>query len=273
MIWLVLVLMVAVALAFLLPPLLRPAAASTSRADYDLMVYKDQLAEIGRDVERGLLTADQAEAARTEVSRRMLGAADAEKGQAKPKAGGRGAAVAVAVLVPLVAFGFYVLLGSPGLPDQPYSGRSGQIAEMQGQAAQVEAMVAQLAAKLEKNPGDAKGWSMLGRSWRVLGETDKAAEAYKKAMKLSPKDVQPRLDYAAMLLEKAEALTPDIVMVMRDILALDPDQQDALYFTGLAELQLGNKVKARAMWTRLLKQIPADSPERGEIMKMIEQAK
>lgn len=274
MIWLVFALMVATALAFLLLPLLRPTAAvAAARVDYDLAVYKDQLTEIGRDVERGLLTPDQAEAARTEVSRRMLAAADGEKGQGKaPTGNGRGAAIAIALAVPLVAFGFYVVLGAPDLPDQPYAGRAGQIDQAQGQAAQIRAMVAQLSDRLEKNPGDGKGWAMLGRSWRVLGDTGKAAEAFKKAVALLPKEVQPRLEYAALLLDQTDTLTPEIVVLMREILALDPNQADALYFMGMAELQIGNKVKAREMWTRLLQQLPADSPEHGEIMKLMEQA-
>jgi cytochrome c-type biogenesis protein CcmH len=275
MIWLVFALMVAVALGFLLWPLLRPTGAvASARIEYDLTVYKDQLAEIGRDVERGLLTPDQAEAARTEVSRRMLTAADGEKGQSKATSSrGRGAALAIALALPLVAFGFYVFLGAPHLPDQPYSARSGQLAKAQGQAAQIQAMVAQLSERLEKTPGDGKGWAMLGRSWRVLGDSEKAAAAFKKAVALLPDEVQPRLEYAALLLDQTDTLTPEIVVLMREILALDANQADALYFMGMAELQIGNKAKAREMWTRLLQQIPADSPERGEIIKMMEQAK
>jgi cytochrome c-type biogenesis protein CcmH len=273
MIWVVFAAMVAAALGLLLPPLLRPRTAAAARADYDLTVYKDQLAEIGRDVDRGLLTAGQAEAARTEVQRRILAAADGATAKAAPAPVSRTMIAAVAVLVPAVAFGFYSLLGSPWLPDRPFAERKADLTEKARQMSMVQAMVQQLAARLEQNPDDGKGWAMLGRSWRVLGEPEKAAAAYRKAITLLPKEVEPRLEYVGMLLDQAQELTPEAVTLLRQVLAIDPDQPDALYFVGQAEAEIGNADKARALWTRLLSRLPPDSPERDQVQKMIDGAK
>ncbi len=278
MIWIVFAALTVATVALLLWPLLRarqPAAAA-SRAAYDLTVYKDQLAEVEREVERGTLTADQADAARTEIQRRIL--ALGELGQGGKTTRGRVLAAAAAVLavVPLTGFGIYTVIGQPHLPDQPYSARAGKIAEMQDQAALIQNMVAQLTARLEKDPNDGKGWAMLGRSLRVMGQMDKAKQAYAKAVALVPGDIQTRLEYGALLLAEVPqggALPPDFVRLMREIVAVDPKNPDALYFSGLAEAQTGNPKKARDYWTRLLVLLPEGSEERQEVQSQLDALK
>lgn len=282
MIWAIFASMVVVAVAILVVPLLKARPKASARSEYDLAVYKDQLAEVERDLERGILNADQADAARTEIQRRILTAADGGKDKAgadggKEKAvsvsGGRAATVAVVVLLPLLSFGFYALLGRPSLPDQPFSGRMNIVKDMENQAELFRTMVAQLAAKLEKNPDDGRGWAMMGRSLKVLGQPDKSREAYHRALKLLPKDSAVRLEYASMLLEdipRDSPLPPDFVGLMREVHAIDAKQPDALYFLGVSEAQMGNKAKARDYWTRLLKAVPEGSDDKAEIQKMID---
>lgn len=278
MIWVIFAAMMAVALALLLVPMLRAKAKpSAARLDYDLVVYQDQLAEIGRDLERGVLTADQAEAARTEVQRRILVAAEAGR-EAVGTSPRRTATVAVviALAAPAIAFGLYGLLGSPAVPDMPADGRKGQMAQVQQQAAMFKGMVDQLAAKLEQNPNDGKGWAMMARSQRVLGNPEKAREAYAKAMALMPADPQVRLDYASMMLDEIPeggALPPEFIEVMREVLALDGENTDALYFLGVAEAQNGNAAQARALWTKLLSKIPEGSDDRAELQRQIDALK
>lgn len=278
MIWAVFAVMAVVAMVMVLLPLLRARTATVARADYDLAVYKDQLAEIDRDVERGVLTVDQAGAARVEVQRRMLAAAG---GDAEPKTGVRpwrvtGVAVVIAVAMPLAAFGFYGLLGTPRLPDQPHAGRQDPAQDMQQQAAFIETMVAQLAARLEQNPEDGKGWAMMGRSLRVLDKRDEALAAYEKAVALLPGDVPVRLDFGGLLLEEVPAggtLPPRFVALMREVNASDSEQVDALYFMGIAEAQAGNNARAKALWGKLVDLLPPGSEDRGEISRMMEELK
>ncbi|MDE2020482.1 MAG: c-type cytochrome biogenesis protein CcmI, partial [Patescibacteria group bacterium] len=98
-------------------PLARKADAVPARLDYDLAVYRDQLRDIGRDCARGTLDAEQAAAARVEIERRILAAADAEKESPAPrKAGGHWAAILlIALLLPVAAFAVYFYLGAPEL--------------------------------------------------------------------------------------------------------------------------------------------------------------
>ena len=274
MIWIVFALMVAAVLAVMLVPMARARPAAVQRSGYDIAVYRDQLAEVDRDVERAVLTADQAEAARTEIQRRMLAAADA----GRPAAAGRGSArtglmAALTVAVAAVAFGGYALLGSPGLPDQPLAARAGKIQDIQAQDQTIRTMVDGLTARLAKNPADGRGWAMLGRSRHVLGEDESALEAYEKALPLLPGDAQVRQEYAALVVEglpENAPLPPRLVAVMRELLAIDPQSPDALYFLGVAEAQAGRKAAARGLWNRLLALLPPDSPARGEVIQQIE---
>ncbi|CAA7612507.1 c-type cytochrome biogenesis protein CcmI [Magnetospirillum sp. SS-4] len=276
MIWIVFAAMVALALAVLLRPLLRPAAPDASRAEYDLAVYRDQLDEIGRDIERGLLSADQAEAARTEIQRRMLNAAETGSSPA-PATGKSGGAIAMAIAValPLAALGLYLPLGVPELPDQPYSGRADQVARMKEQASTIQAMVERLAERLKTDPADGKGWAMLGRSYAALGQIEEAKDAYRNAVTLLKDDVPSRVEYASLLMDEAEGgkLPVDVVRLMTEVLLLDPDQPDALYFVGLDAAIREDKETAGKLWTRLLNLLPADSPARAHVQQQLDALK
>ncbi|MDO8605540.1 MAG: c-type cytochrome biogenesis protein CcmI [Phaeospirillum sp.] len=273
MIWIVFAAMLALVLAMLLRPLLRPVAIGAARVDYDLTVYRDQLDEIARDVDRGLLSADQADAARTEIQRRMLAAGESEK-TARPIRvnAGKRAALTIVLVIPLATLGFYLALGAPELPDRPYAGRAAQIAEMHEKVNTIQAMVERLAERLKSDPADGKGWGMLGRSYRALGKIDEAKDAYAKAVKQLPGEVQPRIEYAILLLDEAEGetLPPDVVGLMGEVLAIDPGQPDALYFLGLDAAAKGDKIQARKLWTRLLDKLPADSPARGQVQQQLD---
>ncbi len=119
MLWLGFFLLTAGAVAAIVVPLRRRRATSPPRAAFDRAVYRDQLVEIDRDLDRGILDNDQAQAARIEVERRLL-ATEGPGEAAVPAArvGGLGA-LAIAAVVAVLAVTLYLRLGSPELPDQP----------------------------------------------------------------------------------------------------------------------------------------------------------
>ena len=260
-------------------PLWRNGAARTAaRSAYDLNVYRAQLDDLARDLERGVIAADEAHLLRLEIERRILRADTGGEAAAiiAPSGRHRGTLAVVAVVLLLIPAMIYTLLGSPRLPDQPFSARAKQIEQMQGQVAKLRDMVDQLAAKLQINPNDGPGWAMMGRSLRILHQPDRAKSALQRAMALMPDDIQTRLEYGAVLIEDLPAgahLPEEFVLVMRDVLARDPDVPEALYFVGLAESEAGNTDKARALWKLLLDKIPAESPDRAELQKQIDELK
>lgn len=272
MIWLIFAGLALATIAILVLPLLRAKAAPLSRAEYDLTVYRDQLAEIEVELERGTLSADQAVAARTEIQRRILALGGAAKPEVAQAARSWKLASVLALVVPLLAFGLYVFLGAPMLPDQPYAARADKIKEMQDQGEMIRNMVASLTAKLEQNPSDGKGWGMLGRSLRVLGQKDQAIEAYRKAITLLPADTTARMELAGLLLEdipQGAVLPPEFVGLMREVLAVDPNNMDALYFAGIGALQMGDTRRARELWTKVMVQLP-EGEDKSEMKKQID---
>ena len=179
------------------------------------------------------------------------------------------------MVVPALSFGLYSLLGSPDLPDQPAAGRT----SMSGAATQpqdMSAMVARLAERLQKEPGDGRGWAMLGRSLRVEGQPAKAKDAYQRAMTLLPGDEQVRMEYASLLIEELPEGSPlpqQFVAIMRDVLEINGANGDALYYVGVAEAEQGHSAKARELWNRLLTQLPAESPARAEVQEELNRLK
>ncbi len=263
--WVVFAALTAVAVALVLGPLMRQRrGAAERRADYDLEVYRDQLAEIERDLKRGLLTADQAEAAKTEIQRRMLAAAGKDKPEpAPPPAGGRRhrlAAATLALLIPAGALGLYFHLGSPGLPSRPYAERQAErerAAEMQD----ILAVVGRLAQRLERTPGDLRGWLLLGRSYVVLERYRDGAEAYARAVELSGGRPDVTSAYAeALVMAEGGLVTPKAKEAFAATLDKDPGNSRARFYLGLALAQEGEPREALRHWAALAGDAPEDAP-------------
>lgn len=272
--WLGAAVLTLLVLAMIVVPLLRRRPALVGRMGYDLAVYRDQLAEVDRELARGTLAPDQAEAARTEISRRILVAADRDAAPAAAAAARRPWAVAASIIigVPALGLGLYLTLGIPGLPDQPFSARADKIREMENQGQMIRNMVASLTARLEKDPSDAKGWAMLGRSLKVLGQREQAIAALRKAVALMPGDTDTRMELGSLLLQdipQGGALPPEFVRLMAEILVVNPSNIDALYFSGVAAMQAGDSPKARAQWTKVLGLLP-DGDDKAEVQRQID---
>jgi cytochrome c-type biogenesis protein CcmH len=120
-------------------------------------------------------------------------------------------------------------------------------------------MVANLAAHLASEPGDLEGWLRLGRSYAVLGEGDKAADAFAQAGKLRPADIDIRLQaFHALIarLQLSDPLPPRALAVLHEVAAIAPDQPEVLWYLGVDAARDGHLDVARRNWTRLLGSLP-----------------
>ena len=138
--------------------------------------------------------------------------------------------------------------------------------------AMIRGMVESLAQRLEENPDDLEGWHRLARSYAVLGEPEKAGEALRRAAELAPDDLETLRAYARALTGDAgpEPPPPEALTVYERILAIAPDDEPALWFTGLAAAERGDAAAARTRWQRLLALLQPGSEEHGAVRSALD---
>ena len=264
-------------LAALITPLLRRRGgwSTAGRTDYDTAVYKDQLVEIEREFDSGLLNEAEAEATRFEVKRRLLlVATDDAIVEGKPPAGAKAASAVLAIVIPIGAIGLYALLGSPTMPDLPFAERN-MVAVAHGRSTtpQMDQLVSRLAERLKSNPGDLEGWLLLGRSLMTIGRHQDAANAFKDAMRLAPNRADIAAGYAeARILANDGQVTPDILDVLEATIGDDPHNPIARYYIGVAKAQGGNRRGALQTWVDLRAVSAADAPWLPQLTQQIDDA-
>ena len=253
--WLVLTLMTAAAIFAVLWPLSRRAPL---RSGSDVAVYRDQLEEIERDRAASLIGDREAEAARLEVSRRLLASADAGAPASGESAGWRRRAVALAalLLLPLGAAGLYLTLGSPDLPGGPQAARRDAPPEQRS----IADLVGRVEAHLEGNPEDGRGWEVIGPVYMRLGRYDDAVKARRNSLRLLGPNAVREADLGEALAGAANGIvTAEAKAAFERALVLDAEDFRARYFLGLAAEQDGRPKDAADIWTRLLAGAPEDA--------------
>jgi cytochrome c-type biogenesis protein CcmH len=241
-------------------PLGRATPATSGGSETN--VYKDQLAEIERDLTSGMIGASEAEAARVEIGRRLLAAAD-DEAAAAPEANlqlRRSAAVAALVGLPVMAAALYLALGSPQLGDFPLAARS-RTADANQPLAN---LVAQVEDHLEKNPTDGRGWNVLAPVLSRLGRYDDAVRAYRNSITYNGDSSERRADLGEALTGAAGGVvTAEAKAEFERAVAQNADDPKANYFLGLAAEQDGRKADAASIWRAMLAKAPADAPWRS----------
>ena len=264
--WFVFALMTVAAIFAVLWPLGRSSGAPDQGSE--VAVYKDQLAEIERDLAAGLIPAPEAEAARVEISRRLLAAAASEPAMA-PKSNlkwRRVAAVLALAGLPLVAVGVYMPLGSPRLQDFPLAQRE----RGSGVAQSLENLVGQVEQHLEKNPTDGRGWNVLAPVLERLGRFDDAVRAYRNSLTYNGESAERRSDLGEAIAAAAGGVvTAEAKAEFEQAHALNADDPKANYFLGLAAEQDGRKGDAATIWRALLAKAPADAPWRALVQSSL----
>jgi cytochrome c-type biogenesis protein CcmH len=278
--------MVLIALAFVLPPLL---ATSEDRPQEDsaganVSVYRDQLSELEADLQNGIIAQDQYQQDRDSIERRMLEDVSAvnESATTNPPvaAADRRPAYALAVAVPVLAIALYLQVGNPrlspqgrpALPESPAAESSQPDSQMTQQ--NIEANVAALAKRLEQNPNDVQGWTMLGRSYTSMEKYKEASDAYARATALKSDNADLWADYAFVTaMANGQSLLGAPQELIKKSLQLDPDNPKALELAGSAAFEAKNYKQAIDYWQHLLAKTPAGSELAQTISQRIERAK
>lgn len=281
--WVICAVMVAIALAFVLPTLLAKSLehAYESPSNANVFVYRNQISELESDLRNALISEEQFQTDKEEIERRLLedvSVADKSVASKQPPPN-RGLVYAVALAIPLVAVGMYLKIGNANARDTepPAPGAApASVAASSGEMSQqrIEANVAALAKRLEQNPTDAQGWSMLGRSYVSMERYADAANAYSKAAALKPNDADLLCDYAfALAMSNGQQFQGQPQELINKALKIDPENPKALELAGSAAFMAKNYKEAISYWQRLLAKAPPASELAQSITERIERAK
>jgi cytochrome c-type biogenesis protein CcmH len=257
--WFVFALMTAAAIFAVLWPLGRVGRPQQDGTETE--VYRDQLAEIDRDASAGLINPPEAVAARVEISRRLLAAADNQREEPLGSSLGlrRAAAIIALVGLPVVAIGLYYPLGSPDLPDFPLAQRSHTPDATQS----LDNLVAQVEQHLEATPTDGRGWAIIAPVFARLGRMDDAVRAFRNSITYNGESAARRADLGEALVAAAGGVvTGEAKAEFEHAVALDADDVKASYFLGLAAEQDGRSAEAATIWRAMLEKAPANAPWR-----------
>jgi cytochrome c-type biogenesis protein CcmH len=265
--WVLAVLMTAVALAFVLVPLLRPRRGfGPSAREVNLEVLRSQRREIENDVAVGALPGE----ARAEALDELVGRAEQDLAVAEPKAGPTPrrpwtAAVVTGIAVPAIAFGMYAAVGNPKATDPKLTKAPSGMTEHD-----VVAMVDKLAAKVRERPDDARGWALYARSTAALGRYNESVDAYEHLAKLVPGDADVLADWAdALGMAQGQSLAGRPRELIEQALKIDPTHRKALALAGTAAMDAGEYAAAAKYWETLAAQMPEGSEEATQVQSII----
>jgi cytochrome c-type biogenesis protein CcmH len=206
-----------------------------------------------------------------QLQKRRPNSGIAPKGMLSILVGKNAPAVVVGVAIPLLAIALYLAWsGKPGMSASNVPSKA-QDAQM---APEHIEMIKALAARLEKNPDDGKGWVMLARTYATLGRFPEAATAYEKAANLIHNDAKLLTDYADVLaVANSRNMQGKPLELIHSALKIDPNNTKALFLIGKASYQAGDFTHAVGYWEKLLQSLPPDSPLAKQVRDNIAQAR
>ncbi|WP_313601878.1 c-type cytochrome biogenesis protein CcmI [Rhizobium sp.] len=266
--WILLALMTAIVAAALLYPLYRrPEALAPDNAG-EIEVYRDQMKELDRDRAGGLISAEEAEYARAEIGRRLLAAAGKENVDAADAAKASGlrrmAIGIVTVAPPAIGLCLYIMLGSPGLPDQPLEAR------LANPGNDMSLLVAKAERHLAQNPNDGSGWDILAPIYFRTARLGDAELAYRNAIRLiGPSAARLSGLGETLVVANDGIVTEDARSAFEEAVRLEPGDVRARFYVGVAQEQAGKAADAKATFEDIAKASPRDAPWMGLINEHI----
>ena len=280
LLWLILAIMTAAVAASLIRVLMVREGAGAGGASAEAAnaaIYKDQLAEIDADIARGLISENEAQSARVEVSRRLLAAAGEDAGgddTGQNDVGAGQQALPAGLLYGLcgglagIALVFYLSLGTPWLESQPHAVR---VAEQSAKSAKLTALIEKVEKRLREHPEDGRGWAVIAPVYMRQGRFEEAARAYQKALKLFGETPARLAGYGQALVMKNNGIVSEqAAKVYAKVLALEPKAAEAKFWLAVAKEQDGKLKEAAEDYQGLLNSAPKQAPWRGLVSQRLQ---
>ena len=266
--WIVNGLLTLVALAALLRPLIWRAGRGANEGEAAVAMFRRHLVDIDRELAQGRLASNEAAAARIEITRRMLAAADREREQGEFSAANPGevswrigAVVGVAGLLPAAALAIYFAVGAPAAFNPPAAAGTARGAGAHD-ITELAAAADQLKVRLEREPEHPEGWVLLGRTLASLRRFGEAREAYGRAIALKPDEPGLHAELGEVLvLATGGTVTP----VAEAEFAKSGNDPRARFYSAEAALQRGDDIAAKSGLQALLADAPPDAPWRNVV--------
>ncbi len=261
--------LVLIAFLIVLPPLWRKQPVAAADMDQrNIAIARQRLLELKEQLQAGTLSQALYDEQLLELEQALSDDLDIESPVNSAQSQGRWVAWLLVSAIPLVAGSLYWTLGNyPSLTPVDQTAAAKQAASERDQ---MVSMVAGLAARLEKQPEDAQGWLMLGRSYKYLEDFPKAVAAFEHAYRLIGDKPEIMLLYAdALAYVNNEELVGKPAELVFKALAIEPDNVTGLWLAGMAKAQTGEFVAAMALWKKLETLLPPGSEALQEIQGLM----
>lgn len=277
--WILMVLMLLVAIALLVYPLLKARQYATlAYKDSNLKINDEKIKELDVDLQEGRIDQQYYKAAREELDRELLidipvenkeNAADHYTNAARRHPA---LALMISVFVPMLALLLYLDLGMHNASDEDFVASQQQ--QPTDQQPSIEEMTRKLQAKIERDGGSVQEWTMLGRSHKYLGENELAAKAFKVALEQDSENAQLMLELAEVLaLHNDRVFGDDARALVLKAYELEPENPNTLWFAGVAEFQRAGHRQAIAHLTKLLPLVNGDVEVMKSVISVIAQSR
>ena len=277
--WIAVVVCIALALAFVLPPLLRTRTeqGKAERRDINIAVYRDQLKEMEADRVNGLLSEAQFQSARLELEARLVDDALSQDDPPEPGlVGSRKLGYSLAAVLPVAALGLYFWLGQPASLTAIAESQSGPAQPaMAGTQTQHDFMklIQRVEEKTQANPDDGEAWAMLAKTYAAMERWPEALQAFEKAIKLLPQDASVLSGYAeALAITNKGVLTGKPMELVQQALEIDSDDMKGLELAGIQAYQEGNFAQAGTYFKHMYSMLPPESAYAQEILAAQQEA-
>jgi len=234
------VLIMAIAILILLLPFLRTTSTSSvDQSQSNLLILQESLANLEKEFQDGLLTAEQYAVQKTEIEMRTVEEVVNVKDVKSPlQKQSRWLSFGLIIAIPLAVVGLYLILGNP----------AAIFVEKDPQAKQIEEMVSQLERKLKAEPTNVDGWMFLGRSYAAMNRLPEAKMAYQKAIALDPKNDYLLADLADLTAFQNKSINAEALGYLDQALLINPKNAKALALRGSAAFDQKNYAAAIKDW-------------------------
>ena len=283
--WVLAILILALVLAWVLPPVFRRPSAQQGldRRALNIAVYRDQYRELEEDHRSGLLSDPQRDMARADLEARLAQDALVPDSPAATNAmpDRRRLGGVLAVVIPALALGLYLVAGEPGfivkvaVAEQAEQERERKVQEaLDRLEEQVDEALSTLEENVRKDPEDGISWVFLANAYIARDRWEDAESAYERAYALMPETAVVMSGYAeAMAVNADRDLSGRPIQLVREALVLDPEDPKALEMSGIHAYQNQEYTTAGYYWNQLLAQTPEDTPAHAELTAMVRQAR